>query len=73
MKSLAKQNKTPKQLSTELKIHQNNISATLKELKDKGLVDVVNPAAKKGRYYRLTIAGKDMVENLEYIYLSIYY
>ena len=36
----------------------------LKELKNKGLVDIINPEAKKGRYYRLTKMGEEIAEEL---------
>ncbi len=62
--SLAESAKTPKQLSMELGIHQYNVSATLRELKDKELVDVINPEAKKGRYYILTSVGEEISKEL---------
>ena len=64
MHSLAESEKTPKQLSLELGIHQNNVSTTLKQLKEKGLVEVINPRIRKGRIYKLTSVGEDIFNNL---------
>lgn len=63
--SLAETAKTPKQLSMELGIHKNNVSATLKQLKEKGLVDVINKEARKGRIYRLTSVGEEISKELK--------
>lgn len=65
MLSLAESNKTPKQLSLELGIHQNNVSKTLKQLKEKELVEVVNIKIRKGRIYRLTNFGSEIAKKLK--------
>lgn len=63
--SLAECNKTPKQLSMQLDIHQNNVSATLRQLKEKELVEVINNEARKGRYYVLTDLGREIAKELK--------
>ena len=62
---LSENEKTPKELSIELNIHQNNISATLRGLKEYNLVYCINPNVKKGRLYKLTDKGYHLVKNLE--------
>ncbi len=56
---------TPSALSekTNLKIH--DLSKILSELRDKGIVECINPNAKKGRLYRLTKTGEKIIELLD--------
>ena len=56
--------KTPTQIADELKIHRNNISNTLKELKQYGLVECINPEVRKGKLYRLTDKGEKISKNI---------
>lgn len=65
--SLHRCNKTPKQLSIELSIHPNTASSTLRQLRDQGIVEAINPEARKGRLYRLTDLGKEIVKILNNI------
>ena len=44
----------PSEIAKNAGIRQNHVSNVLRQLKMKGLVEIVNPEAKKGRYYRLT-------------------
>ena len=64
MKTLVDKPKIPSQIAKDIGIKQNHISNVLKELKNKGLVDIINPEAKKGRYYRLTKMGEEIAEEL---------
>lgn len=64
VRSLAESVKTPKALSDELGIHQNNVSKTLKELTGCGLVECINPEIRKGKLFRLTDAGVEVFENM---------
>lgn len=43
----------------------NHISKVLAELKAHELVECINPEVRKGRLYRLTDKGDDVVKNLE--------
>ncbi|WP_296847667.1 helix-turn-helix domain-containing protein [uncultured Methanobrevibacter sp.] len=61
LKSLVEYPKTPTQIAYETKIHRNNISNTLKELKKYNIVECVNPEVRKGKLYRLTDKGKEIV------------
>lgn len=65
MKSLDDQVKIPSQISKDSGILQNHISAVLKQLKEHELVECINPEVRKGRLYRLTDKGDDIVKNLK--------
>ncbi|MBE6509424.1 MAG: Rrf2 family transcriptional regulator [Methanobrevibacter sp.] len=55
----------PKEIAKRSDIKTNHVSKVLLELKNKGLVELINPEARKGRLYRLTDHGKDIVKNME--------
>lgn len=65
MKSLDDEVKIPSQIAKDSDILQNHISAVLKQLKEHELVECINPEVRKGRLYRLTEHGKDIVKNME--------
>jgi len=65
LKSLMEYPKTPTQISDETKIHRNNISNTLKELKQYNIVKCINPEVRKGKLYRLTDKGNELVKNIK--------
>ncbi|WP_224425146.1 MarR family transcriptional regulator [Methanobrevibacter sp. TMH8] len=48
--------------STDIRI--NHISRTLKELKDKNLVIVLNPEKTQGRLYQISDLGKQVLEHI---------
>lgn len=54
----------PTQIAENSGIRTNHISKVLGELKAHELVECINPEAKKGRRYRLTEKGEDIVGNL---------
>lgn len=62
--SLKGEVKMPMELSKDCDILQNHISTVLRQLKDMGLVECINPEAKRGRLYRLTSDGEMLVEKL---------
>lgn len=64
MKSLEGEVKIPSQIAKDAEIYQNHISNTLSQLKDHELVECINPEVRKGRLYRLTDTGKEIVRNL---------
>lgn len=64
MKSLNGETKIPSQIAKDTDILQNHMSATLKQLREHNLVECVNPEVRKGRLYRLTDLGEDIVEHL---------
>lgn len=65
MKSLEDDVKIPSQIAKDAGIVQNHMSNTLKQLKDHELVECINPEVRKGRLYRLTETGEEVVKNLD--------
>ena len=65
MKSLEGKTKIPSQIAKDSGIIQNHISATLGQLKEHGLIECINPEVRKGRLYRLTNKGNQVVKKLE--------
>ena len=65
MKSLDGDVLIPTQIARNSDIRPNHISKVLAELKAHELVECINPEVRKGRLYRLTEHGEDVVKNLE--------
>jgi len=65
MKSLEEDVKMPSEIARDAEIRQNHISKVLSELKARDLVECINPEVRKGRLYRHTDKGVDVVKNLE--------
>ena len=65
MKSLDGKVLIPTQIAENSRIRTNHISKVLSELKAHELVECINPEARKGRLYRLTDKGDDLVKNLK--------
>ena len=65
MKSLDDEVKIPSQIAKDSDILQNHISAVLKQLKEHELVECINPEVRKGRLYRLTDLGEEVVSELK--------
>ena len=65
MKSLDDEVKIPSQIAKDSDILQNHISAVLRQLKEHELVECINPEVRKGRLYRLTDKGDEIIKNLE--------
>ena len=65
MKTLEGNVKIPSEIANDTEIFQNHISATLRQLKEHELIECINPEVRKGRLYRLTEHGEDVVKNLE--------
>lgn len=57
--------KIPTQIADDSGILRSHISNVLTELKNEELVECLNPNAKKGRIYRLTDEGIDILENIK--------
>lgn len=64
MKSLDGEVKIPSQIAKDTDIIQNHMSATLKQLREHELVECINPEVRKGRLYRLTEKGEEIVKNI---------
>lgn len=56
--------KMPKEISEESGILQNHISNVLKQLKEKDLVECINPEVRKGRLYRASDNGLEVLKKL---------
>ena len=65
MKALEGEVKIPSNIAKDSGIRTNHISKVLSELKSHELVECINPEVIKGRLYRLTDKGDDVVKNLE--------
>ena len=65
MKALEDEVKIPSIIARDSGIRTNHISKVLSELKAHELVECINPEVRKGRLYRLTDKGDDIVKNLE--------
>ena len=64
VKALEDETKIPTQIARDSDIRPNHISKVLSELKAHELVECINPEAKKGRLYRLTPKGDELVKNI---------
>ena len=64
MKSLYGEVKIPTVIAKDSGIRTNHISKVLSELKAHELVECINPEARKGRLYRLTDKGDELVKNI---------
>ena len=65
MKSLEGEVKIPSQIAKDSDIRVNHISKVLSELKAHELIECINPEVRKGRLYRLTDKGDEIVKNLK--------
>ena len=64
MKSLDGDVKIPTVIAKDSEIRPNHISKVLAELKAHELVECINPEVRKGRLYRLTDTGKEVLESI---------
>ena len=64
LKTLSNGAKMPSEIAKDTGIVQNHISNTLRQLKDHDLVECINPEVRKGRLYRLTKNGEDIVDKI---------
>lgn len=64
MISLGEQAKIPSEIAKDTDIKVNHISNSLRLLSDKGLIVCINPEVRKGRIYRLTDYGEDILKKI---------
>ena len=64
LKSLEDDVKMPSQIAKDTGIVQNHISNSLRQLKEHELVECINPEVRKGRLYRLTENGEEIVDKI---------
>lgn len=62
LKSIGNNVKIPTNIAKDSNIRTNHISKVLSELKSKEIVECINEEARKGRLYRLTDTGKEVLE-----------
>ena len=65
IKALEDDVKIPSQIARDADLRQNHISNVLNQLKEHELVECINPEVRKGRLYRLTDKGDEVVKNLK--------
>jgi len=65
MKSLDGEVLIPSQIAKNSGIRTNHISKVLGELKAHELVECINPEVRKGRLYRLTEKGEELIKNFK--------
>ena len=65
MKTLEGEVKIPTVIARDSEIRTNHVSKVLSELKAHELIECINPDARKGRLYRLTDKGDELVKNLK--------
>ena len=65
LKSIGDDVKIPTKIAKDSGIRPNHISKVLSELKGKEIVECINEQAHKGRLYRLTDTGKDVLETIK--------
>ncbi len=64
VKAIGNNVKIPKEIAHDSGILQNHISNVLRELKEKDLVECLNPNMRKGRLYRLSDDGLEILDKL---------
>ena len=64
LKSIGNNVKIPTNIAKDSGIRTNHISKVLSELKNKEIVECINEEARKGRLYRLTDTGKEVLESI---------
>ena len=65
MKTLIDKPKIPSKIAADIGIKQNHISNVLNQLKEKRLIRLINPVAKKGKIYELTDIGLEIAKELK--------
>ena len=65
VKALKDEVKTPTKIAEDAGIRTNHISKVLRELKETGVAECINEEVRKGRLYRLTSIGEEIVDKLE--------
>lgn len=55
---------TPTDIAEEQGIHRNHVSNQLGKLKERDLVEIINPDAAHHRYYKITEKGEELAGKL---------
>lgn len=65
LKAIGEGVKIPTEIAEDSGILRNHVSNVLRDLKENELVECLNPNSKKGRLYRLTDEGSDVLKDLK--------
>ena len=65
LKAIGDYVKIPTQIANDSGVLRNHVSNVLRELKEKELVEWLNPESRKGRLYRLSEEGRDILDDIE--------
>ncbi|MBQ2666503.1 winged helix DNA-binding protein [Methanobrevibacter sp.] len=65
LKAIGDDIKIPKEIAKDSDILQSHISNVLRELKEKNLVECLNPKSRKGRLYRLSEEGLEVLDKIK--------
>ena len=65
VKAIGTDVKMPKEIANDSGILLNHISNVLRDLKENDLVECLNPNLRKGRLYRLSEEGLEVLDNLK--------
>lgn len=65
LKALGEDAKIPTEIASDSGILPNHISNVLRQLKEKEIVECINPEFRKGRLYRLSDNGLDVLKELK--------
>lgn len=65
LKSIGDDVKMPRDIASESGILPNHISNVLKQLRDNDIVECINPEVRKGRLYRLSDDGLNILNKLD--------
>ena len=72
LKSLGEDVKMPKEIASDSGILPNHISNVLRQLKEKEIVECINPEVRKGRLYRLSDNGLNLLNSLEQLFFIFF-
>ena len=65
VKALKDEIRTPTEIARDTGINRSHMSNVLRELKDCEIVECINEEVRKGRIYRLTSTGEEIVDYLD--------
>ena len=65
LKSIGNDVKMPKEIASDSGILPNHISNVLRQLKEKDVVECINPEVRKGRLYRLSEEGRNILDEID--------
>lgn len=64
LKSIGDELKMPSEIANDTNVKTSQVSSALADLRKKGLVVCVNEEVRKGRLYKCTDLGKEIIEKL---------